>query len=284
MKIPKYWAKTVRVAKHPAGRAYRLVCWQWSDSNADEARQRAEARAAELTQKVVGGALLDRYAYGERPIREEITQSIANPNGSEIAVVTRNLYGALVLNSANAMFIDIDFPEKDASRALAGSLQRMLGGRSASQEELSLEHISTWASQHPDLSLRIYRTFGGLRCLIANQTFDPARSDSMDILRALGSDPLYVRLCQAQVCFRARLTPKPWRCGLYTPPTRYPWENAAAETHYRQWEQKYGQAIAPYSVCKWVKQIGPDETHPDVEPVLALHDQLTGVAAQRKLA
>src|SRR3970040_992418 len=129
MRIPKYWAKTIRVAKQPAGRTYRLVCWQWSDTNADEAQQRAEARAAELTQKVASGAQLNRYAYGERPIREEITPPITNPRKSEIGVVTRNLYGALVLNTANAMFIDIDFPEKDAPGLLVGSLQHMLGGR-----------------------------------------------------------------------------------------------------------------------------------------------------------
>jgi hypothetical protein len=142
MKIPKYWANTIRIVKQPVGRTYRLVCWQWSDANGDEARQKAEARAAELTQKVASGLPLNRYDYGERPIREEITQSLGRPGASEIAVVTRNLYGALVLNSANAMFIDIDFPQKAKPGLPSGSLRRMLGGRGAGVEEQCMENIS----------------------------------------------------------------------------------------------------------------------------------------------
>jgi hypothetical protein len=104
------------------------------------------------------------------------------------------------------------------------------------------------------------------------------------MLRAFESDPLYVRLCQAQACFRARLTPKPWRCGMNTPPSRYPWENYDAEFRYREWEQRYERASAQYSVCKLVKQLGPQEIHPDVAPILALHDRLTGVEDERRLA
>jgi hypothetical protein len=68
------------------------------------------------------------------------------------------------------------------------------------------------------------------------------------------------------------------------PPARYPWGNSAIESRYREWEQRYEQVIAPYSVCKLVKQIGQIDVHPDVEPILNMHDQLTGVAYERKLA
>lgn len=283
MNIPKYWANRIQVASQPAGRVYRLVCWQWSNLNLDEAAQKAEARVAELTRKVLSGAELDRYSYGERAIREEITQALANPGGSEIAVVTRNQYGALVLNATNAMFIDIDLPETSTPGLLSGLFHRTPAA-TASPEDTTVGQISAWASQHPDLSLRIYRTFAGLRCLITNQIFDPSSSESLNVLRELGSDPLYVRLCQAQQCFRARLTPKPWRCQFATPPSRYPWEDAPSEARYREWEQQYTRAIGSYSVCSFVKQLGPAETHPDVAPILALHDQVTGVTAQRKLA
>ncbi len=284
MKIPKYWAKSVQVVPQPGGRTLKLACWQWSDISIDQAQQKAVDRARELAQKVLAGAQLNRYGYSERPLRDEITQALTNRAGHETAVVTRNLYGALVLNTANAMFIDIDFAEKNASGSLAGQLGRMLGGRSPGPDEPYVQRISTWASRHPDLSLRIYRTFAGLRCLITNQLFDPGQAESVDILQALGSDPLYIRLCQAQACFRARLTPKPWRSGMGTPPVRYPFESAAVETRYREWEQRYGQTVAPYSVCKFVKQIGRSEAHPDIEPILSLHDQMTGTQNERQLA
>jgi hypothetical protein len=284
MKIPKYWAKSTQVARQPGGRAYRLACWQWSDVSVAEAQQKATDKARELAQKIQAGAELNRYAYDQRPLREEITQGITAHSGHEIGVVTRNKYGARVLNATSAMFIDIDFKEQQASSSLSGQVGRLLGGRAADPADPYLPRVSAWASQHPDLGLRVYRTFGGLRCLITNQVFDPSRAESMDILRALGSDPLYVRLCQAQACFRARLTPKPWRCGLTTPPNRYPWENAGAEGRYREWEQRYEQSSAPYAVCKFIKQFGPAETHPDIGPVLDLHDELTRATDQRQLA
>jgi hypothetical protein len=284
MKIPKYWAKSTQVARQPGGRTYRLACWQWSDVSLAEAQQKAADKARELVQKVQAGAALNRYAYDQRPLREEITQGIKSRAGHELGAVTRNKYGARVLNATDAMFIDIDFQQQNSSASLTGQMGRLLGGRAADPADQYLPRVSAWASQHPDVGLRVYRTFGGLRCLITNQVFDPSRTESMDILRSLGSDPLYVRLCQAQACFRARLTPKPWRCGLTTPPNRYPWENASAEARYRAWEQRYEQSIAPYAVCKLLKQLGPAETHPDIEPVMALHDEMTRATDQRQLA
>jgi hypothetical protein len=284
MKIPKYWANRVQVVQQPDGKAFRLASWQWSDLSIDEAQQKADVRLITLAEKVSAGEELDRYGYGERPLREEIIQPLSSRSGSEIGIVTRNVYGALVLNTLNTMFIDIDFPEKGVGSSLSGALQRMRGARPPSQQDQHVERIATWASRNPGLGIRIYRTFGGLRCLITNQLFDPAQANSSDILRALESDPLYIRLCQAQGCFRARLTPKPWRCEADTPPSRYPWENSAAETKYRQWQQEYEQSIAKYSVCQFVKQIGPTEIHPDVEPILTMHDRMTGSTSNLELA
>ncbi|NTU64878.1 MAG: hypothetical protein HGB05_16125, partial [Chloroflexi bacterium] len=230
------------------------------------------------------GQDLNRYGYGARPLREEISQGVANAAGNEVAIVTRNLYGALVLNAANAMFIDIDFADKSTSSSSGGGFQWGLGKRALSQEDQHVERITSWASRYPDVGLRVYRTAAGLRCLITNQTFDPTRSDALEILRAFESDPLYVRLCQAQDCFRARLTPKPWRCNMAPPPWRYPWANADVEIQYRLWERRYEQASRSYAVCRLVKQLGPQMIHPDVTPILTLHDQLSGIEVDRPLA
>ena len=284
MKIPKYWAQSIQSVQQPDGRPYRVVIWQWSDVSREEAQRKAEDRAKEVADKVRAGQRLNRYGYGERPLREEITQGITNETGREVAVVTRNLYGALVLNTTNAMFIDIDFSDKGAAGSTGGGLLRGLGKRAPGPEDQHVQRITSWASRYPDVGIRIYRTAAGLRCLITNQTFEPGRSDTLDILRAFESDPLYIRLCQAQDCFRARLTPKPWRCHADTPPSRYPWDNSDVEIQYRLWERRYEQASRSYSVCKLVKQLGSQQVHPDVAPILALHDQLTGVMVDRPLA
>ena len=83
---------------------------------------------------------------------------------------------------------------------------------------------------------------------------------------------------------RARLTPKPWRCGAVTPPSRYPWENLRQEQNYRAWQERYQRAASRYTVCRLVKQLGVDETHPDVAPILAAHDQMACAAGNLGLA
>jgi hypothetical protein len=283
MKIPKFWARSIQSVQQPDGRPYRVVIWQWSDVSREDAQRKADERVHEIADKIRAGQQLNRYGYGERPLREEITQGVSNSAGNEVAIVTRNLYGALVLNAANAMFIDVDFADKGASGSGGGGFSWGLSKR-ASPEDQHVERITAWANRNPDVSLRVYRTAAGLRCLITNHTFEPTRSDALDILRAFESDPLYVRLCQAQECFRARLTPKPWRCNMDTPPSRYPWNNSDVEIQYRLWERRYEQTSRSYAVCKLIKQLGPQDVHPDVAPILALHDQLTGVADQRTLA
>ncbi len=49
------------------------------------------------------------YAYGDRPLREEIVRSVAG-DGERAAVVTRNSFGCLVLNTAGVLFVDVDLP------------------------------------------------------------------------------------------------------------------------------------------------------------------------------
>ena len=58
-----------------------------------------------LAEIFASGQQLDRYSYGDRPVREEIVQTL-----SRDAVVTRNAYGALVLNAARAMGIEVLAP------------------------------------------------------------------------------------------------------------------------------------------------------------------------------
>src|SRR5690349_19321500 len=134
MNIPKYWAKSVGTASGNQ-QTYRLTIWQWSDLSREDAQRKADARVNELVQKAQAGADLQRYPYGQRPLREEIIQVIADSAGRQVGVMTRNTYGAQVLNAANAMFIDIDFPEKDTAAGVSGFFQRLRGTPVASQDE-----------------------------------------------------------------------------------------------------------------------------------------------------
>lgn len=286
MRIPKYWAKSSGTAENPKGDHRRFVLWRWSDNSVSEAQQSAADALQQTIFRFQSAQNLDRYSYGRNPLREEIIQSIKNADGNEIGIVTRNRYGARVLNSARAMFIDIDFPEKRAGEILAGGIGKLFGKKPAAPtpEQIYLQNIEQWSQRNPMLGLRVYRTYGGLRCLITNEVFDPTQSASLDLMQSFQSDPLYVTLCKQQESFRARLTPKPWRCGAVEPPSGYPWDNIQQEQRYRQWEQTYHRAIANYTTCRLVKEFGPAETHPDVSPILATHDDMACASGNLKLA
>lgn len=285
MKIPKYWALGTQSATSPNGRHFALERWQWSDISLQDAQQQAIAGVAEVARKVTSGQPLNRYGYSDRPLREEPRQALVGRSGREVAVVTRNRYGALVLNAIGAMFIDIDFAEDQADDVGSILVGRLFGKKMSGPEEQALQRIQAWWEPRRDLSLRVYRTCAGLRCLITSHLFDPAGQEAAGILADLKSDPLYTRLCRAQECFRARLTPKPWRLNnMETPPAQYPWRDTRAEMLYRNWEQRYEAAIQQYATCRLIKQFGTGEVHPDVEPVLALHDRVSRVDAGLKLA
>lgn len=278
MWIPKYWAKSIQTVQGTGGRTATFLCWQWSDQSPEDARRKAEDRARQIAQKILNRETLNRYGYGDRPLREEVLQAITNSAGQQIAVITRNAYGAQVLNTASAMFIDIDFPEagKQKPPAQRGWLfNRQPSGPSNDPESVYTQKVADWAASRRDLGIRVYRTLAGLRCLITNQLFDPTQGQTLDMMRELESDPLYIRLCQAQECFRARLTPKPWRCGAPQPPTTFPWESTKHELDYRQWERRYDQASAGYITCRLVMRLGPETIHPDVLPIVSVHDRYT---------
>ncbi len=156
------------------------------------------------------------------------------------------------------MFVDIDFAE---------------GKAGLKEQEHSLASIQQWSARNPGLGLRVYRTYGGLRALVTNELFDPRHESSLAVLRELNADPLYIRLCREQECFRARLSPKPWRCHADKPPSRYPFEDARQEVQYRAWESKYKAAASRYAVCQLLKQFGTPEVRPEIAPVLQAHDE-----------
>jgi hypothetical protein len=280
MQIPKYWAKSDSVVENDEGDIRHLNIWRWSETSISEAQQSAADALQQAMLRFKNNQELNQYSYGRNPLREEIIQSIKNADGNQVGIVTRNRYGALVLNAAQAMFIDIDFPEAESNLLEVlglGGIGKLFGKKAPpppSPEQTCLQTIEQWSQAHRDVSMRVYRTYGGLRCLITNEILDPTQESSLALMRELNSDTLYITLCRQQESFRARLTPKPWRCGVDLPPSRYPWDDIAQEQRYREWERTYERAASQYITCRLVKLFGKDETHPDIAPIVSLHDQI----------
>jgi hypothetical protein len=125
MKIPKYWIRREGDVQHLDGRTLHLFAWGWSDTSTGEAATRAGERFRSLEQRVTQGLELPRYAYGDRPVREQIIEEIAGPDGQSDALLTRNGYGSVVLNAARSMFVDVDTP---APAGFRFSLKNLFGG------------------------------------------------------------------------------------------------------------------------------------------------------------
>jgi hypothetical protein len=226
------------------------------------------------------------YAYGDRPLREEVVRAVAD-EGARAAAVTRNAFGCLVLNTAGVLFVDVDLPEpaRGGSRGWLGRLFGRGGGpRAEDLQGAALARLGDWLARNPGYGFRVYRTRAGLRYLETTRLFDPSSDEVAKALGELGCDPLYVRLCRSQQSFRARLTPKPWRCGVPVAPSRFPHETPDREAAFQGWLRDYEAASARYAVCETLPSVGDGAVHGDVVPVLRLHDEATRAASGLPLA
>ena len=276
MNFPRFWAH---------GHANGFSSWRWSNTSMQEALDSARQAAERLSHAVREGRPLDRYAYADRPLREPVLRELRTPAGELAAVVTRNSYGCQVLNTARAMFVDVDLP--DTPPAPSGGLLSSLFGRKSTPardpQAAAIAKAEDWAQLNPGWNWRIYRTAAGLRLLATHAPFHPTDPICQDVFAAVDADPLYRKLCQTQDCFRARLTPKPWRCDLSNPPGRWPFEDPAAEAAHANWEARYSAAVRNKGTCALLSA-GDGHVHPDLQPVVTLHDEMTRATASLPLA
>jgi len=155
MNFPPFWAK---------GTCDDFSCWRWSHRSREEALALANEAAQKLADRFRAGDIPTHgYGYPDRPLREPVLREIKNGAGEAVAVVTRNSYGSLVLNTARVMFVDVDLPEPNPS---GGLLKRLFGKPdvrpAADPANDAIARTEMWARKNPDWGWRIYRTRAGL--------------------------------------------------------------------------------------------------------------------------
>lgn len=277
MRIPPYWTKGQYTGKDVKGKDQSFSAWGWSFESLDAARQDGRARARRIFDYVTSQQKPESYDYLEHPLREEIVQVIEHDQ-KQAAVITRNRYGALILNCASVCFVDIDLPRPRPMGFWAGirwmfSRKKKEPGRSAQSEAVST--VTDWSDQNPERSFRLYETAAGLRLLFTDRTYDPVSSEVSDLFQALGSDVLYQKLTLKQACFRARLTPKPWRCGCERPPCDFPRDCADKERRHASWLHTYESRSRAFGICRLVQTFGPDAHDNVIGEIIASHDAYT---------
>jgi len=274
MRIPPYWKRATYTGPVPGGKSYTFTAWGWSFDSPDEAQDSAEARARRIYEHFTNQQPLDEYPYLDRPMREEIVETFTLGN-KEVAVLTRNRYGALVLNSPSVMFADVDFPKGKSSSGGGGLFGMFSKPAPAANDPAAstIQRVNEWAQQNPQHAFRLYRTAAGLRLLFTDDLYDATDNQTDAMLESLGSDPLYRTLTQKQESFRARLTPKPWRAKCSNPPNRYPWESSSDEQAYRAWENNYAACTRDYKTAELIQVVGPESGDEEIQQIIQIHDQ-----------
>ncbi len=260
MHFPKYWA---------VGKSGSFTCWRSSEVSVDDALAKAVEGAKAVEARVKGGDRKWQYGYPGREVREEVLSEGRDASGSLTWAVTRNAYGCEVLNTAGLVFVDVDLGERAPPAAATPHLDK----------------ARRWVDAHPAWGLRVYRTAAGLRLVATHAAVSP--TDAVvtdDLFPALGADPLYQRLCKVQRSYRARLTPKPWRCGLSAPKQRWPWADASMEKRFRGWQARYDLAAKSFATCELLAELGEKTVAPELAPLIERHDLAARVGSGLPLA
>ncbi len=276
MRIPTHWAKGTYSGEDAKGRPRRFNAWGWSFDSVSLASADAAVRARRIFEHFVSGTKPNTYDYLEHPLREEIVQSFGEGE-AKTAIMTRNRYGSLVLNSVAVCFVDVDFPPArssgfwDAIVSLFSPTKRQ--ARTEATQQQTLERVRQWHERNSQRSFRLYQTAAGLRMLMTDRLYDPKSAEVEILFNDLGCDSLYRKLTQKQECFRARLTPKHWRCGIERPPNRYPWDTPEDERAYRQWQRRYETKARERATCRLIEAFGPASTDQTIADMVRFHDQ-----------
>jgi hypothetical protein len=314
MLVPQYWAEARRQHRSKKGQV-TLRRVGWSDSSQADAQAHAEQRAEEAMGRWLNGekrlSRRERKATyngaAGMPIREEILSRHGE------AVITRNIYGARCLNTPNVLFADVDFaggpryldfkaiylviilgmviglftPYRWQSlglgmlvMAIAKQIIRYVRfwrlKNPKNELESSLEQIRGFIATHPDWHLRVYRTSAGLRVMALHRLFDPQEAAVAEFFQSLRTDEIYARMCANQNCFRARLSPKPWRIGIsdHLKPRPGVWPIKPERLPERlRWVTHYENTARAYAACRLLEDLGSPQTHPTAQEIVRLHDE-----------
>ncbi len=241
-----------------------------SDLSLAAAADDAERRLQAVRSRLAGEP--PRAEGYEADIREEVLARLDARN-----IVTRNRYGAAVLNSAELMFVDIDRPKPgwlDLFR------RAPTGERRTARIVDEVKRLAGEEETLHGLGIRLYATHSGVRAIVTGRSFEPGAESTRRLLRRFNADWLYTALCHRQGCFRARLTPKPHRMRCRTHRVVYPRADERAEAEHRAWVHEYDERRGQFAVCRLLCTIGHDVR----DRVVDWHDRETGALSGLPLA
>jgi hypothetical protein len=327
MIVPQFWAEARRHQPRAKDQAQVTVRrFGWSDVSQADAQVLADERAQTAFDQLRSGRKIPRrepkVAYNGAkgvPIREEVLAR------HDEVVITRNSYGAHCLNTPDVLFADIDFNDAPSGSLILASLILLVAGAIAAgihfhfgkltflfvflavilmyplaavvkkcltvlvggQEKAARRRIDGFLRRHPAWRVALYRTPAGFRVLALHAVFDPQSAEVAACFAALQADRVYVTMCRNQNCFRARVSPKPWRMGIaqHMRPRPGVWPVRPEQREKRQrWIKDYEAAAPAFASCAFIDHLGDGGTDPKPARVQALHDRLAQARSGRPIA
>jgi hypothetical protein len=266
MKIFKYW-QIEKETLSLDGEETVINVYGGSNLSDEDARRQAREKIEKIKQKISGARhVFEDY---EVEIREEIVRAL-----DEKAIITRNRYGAQVLNLQEIMVLDIDKPQTSLM-----DIFRKPGPQADKQKIIEMVRKLAQKPPYNQYGLRLYETPKGIRVIVVGRTFDPSSPESDQMMKDFHCDALYRVLCKKQNCYRARLTPKPYRIKVPGHKVKIP-RSASEEAAFQSWLALYEHKSQAFSACRFLEQIGPGQPGEAVR----LHDDLSGAYRNLPLA
>ncbi|KZN43274.1 hypothetical protein N474_22910 [Pseudoalteromonas luteoviolacea CPMOR-2] len=264
MKYYKYWKKenfTIKIDNQDEV----ITVLAGSNISVEDAYNEAREHSQDIEQRIAAGEGKESY---QSAIREHVSDILDDEN-----ILTVCRYGAKVLNTTQYTILDLDdYPASFFDRFKAISkLPRK--ARIIAKFEQNIKKYPQLGSD-----FRIYETAKGIR-VIGKNYIAPSTKGYVKLMRTLGVDQIYIGLSKKQNCYRARLTPKPYRMKHKAIKIRSPLDCETIQ--YKDWKSSYETAAERYSVVKLVKTLGTDF---EKDSVIKLHDSVCNLQANKRLA
>jgi len=268
MRVFKYWSiaeTTVLINDAPKS----ISCFGGSNHSESDALNDGHQRLEAVKRRITGTERGKGHDY-EADIREEPLQWIGDRD-----VITRNRYGAEVLNSTSCIFVDIDEPV-----FRLWQIFRRIRSREQKKQAI-LEFVGRRLKKGDlrDFGIRIYETHSGVRLIIEGKALDPRSKESTNLLRSFHADRLYSTICRKQNCYRARLTPKPYRIKMKPIRLQYPYEEKDRKK-IDGWISEYNSKSQGFASCHIVQVTGGDS----LSIAVRYHDERTRAHSSLPLA
>jgi hypothetical protein len=104
------------------------------------------------------------YSVGAEPVLHEICYA-----GQQQAMITRNRYHCLILNTRNLLIVDVDIGDPN----LVDYPDCATSCQIASSQPQAIAALNAIVEQFPQLGFRVYGTRNGLRYFCTTRPFDP---------------------------------------------------------------------------------------------------------------